>query len=66
MLRGSPCDWIGKLLELLQSPSWLYYSDSDWDISTILRNKRYYFKQSERNRRKKVQWSSIILTVMDL
>jgi hypothetical protein len=28
-----------------------YYSDSDWDTSTILKSKRYYFKQSERNRR---------------
>lgn len=27
-----------------------YYEDSDWDTSTILKTKHYYFKTSERNR----------------
>lgn len=29
-----------------------YYGDSDWDTSTILKSKRYYFKASEPNRAK--------------
>jgi hypothetical protein len=29
-----------------------YYQDSDWDTSTILKAKRYYFKTSESNRTK--------------
>jgi hypothetical protein len=29
-----------------------YYEDSDWDTSTILKQKRYYFKSSEPNRTK--------------
>jgi hypothetical protein len=29
-----------------------YYEDSDWDTSTILKTKRYYFKESEPNRHK--------------
>ena len=27
-----------------------YYNNSDWDISTIIKSKRYYFNQTERNR----------------
>lgn len=27
-----------------------YYDDNDWDISTIINSKRYYFNQAERNR----------------
>ena len=29
-----------------------YYEDSDWDTSTILKTKHYYFKESEPNRYK--------------
>jgi hypothetical protein len=29
-----------------------YYEESDWDTSTILKRKRYYFKASESNRSK--------------
>jgi len=29
-----------------------YYNNNDWDIATILRKKRYYFKTSEKNRAK--------------
>jgi len=29
-----------------------YYEDSDWDTSTILKHKRYYFKSNEPNRTK--------------
>lgn len=29
-----------------------HYEDSDWDTSTILKHKRYYFKTSEPNRSK--------------
>lgn len=28
-----------------------YYEESDWDTSTILNRRQYYFKQSERNRK---------------
>jgi len=29
-----------------------HYGDSDWDTSTIIKTKRYYFKESEPNRSK--------------
>lgn len=37
-----------------------YYEDSDWDTSTILKTKHYYFKESEPNR-SKVKKGDIIL-----
>ena len=37
-----------------------YYGDSDWDTSTILKTKRYYFKESESNR-SKIKKGDIIL-----
>jgi hypothetical protein len=30
------------------------YADSEWDTSTILKHKRYYFKSNESNRTKVV------------
>jgi hypothetical protein len=37
------------------------YQDSDWDTSTILKHKRYYFKASEFNRSKVVAGDHILL-----
>jgi len=37
-----------------------YYEDSDWDTSTILKTKHYYFKTSERNRAK-IQKGDLVL-----
>ena len=38
-----------------------YYENSDWDTSTILKTKHYYFKTSERNRAKVKKGDGIIL-----
>lgn len=37
-----------------------YYEDSDWDTSTILKTKRYYFKTSEPNRVKVENGDSVL------
>jgi hypothetical protein len=38
-----------------------YYQDSDWDTSTILKHKRYYFSASEPNRSKVAAGDRIVL-----
>ena len=38
-----------------------YYEDSDWDTSTILKTKKYYFKESEPNRSKVLRGDTILL-----
>lgn len=38
-----------------------YYADSDWDTSTILKTKRYYFKTSEPNRAKVKNGDTVLL-----
>ncbi|MFH1373475.1 MAG: endonuclease NucS domain-containing protein [bacterium] len=38
-----------------------YYEDSDWDTSTILKTKHYYFKTSESNRAKVEKGDAVLL-----